>query len=158
MATQPVIIDRELTTQNKLTYSTANYPPPPTAEGVAGKSLGNGLVVYYLNVLGTGSAANAPVTITKAHRLVRFEMVVTNTTTGALDATSTNILLKVRENNVSASNNVQLTLFSTNGAQPVDSVVFAGGQGWESENRTYIWTSTVSASDTIFGYLVVQYL
>ena len=156
---QPVIIDSVADTAQRLTGTTSVIVPPVTNEGYAGVYLNNGVAMYPMGISGTGAATYAPFTISRPHKLLKVEFMVL-TSIGALDATSTNILIKRRKTNtVNVGGTALLTIFSTGGAQAVDSVVFVGGDQYTySAINSYIIVSTIPNTDILYGYFYVQYL
>lgn len=158
-----VVPDYDTINTQKLTKGVGVVPVPPATTiggSVNGVICGNGIVMYHTNSTMTGSAASQPLTIPKAHRFIRAEFQMTNSS-NAPDATATTILLKRIDpyiNPPGTTGGNQITLFSTNGAQAVDSVVFLGGTGYEADAGTYIITGTGTNTDILYVRFYVQFI
>lgn len=161
--TQLVAPDRQQINVDKYYQAKPSEIPPLVTTGtgntaLSSQALPNGLVYYRTNSAQTGSATNQPLYVPRPHRLVRIEFEQIVTSSGALDATGINIVLKREDPTMTTPASSQISLMSTNGTQAVDSVVFVFGTGWESDTAKYIITATGQNNDTLYSRIYIQYL
>lgn len=151
-----VIIDRNLSTTDKLSFAGVGYVNPPSSPASTQMtSLGNGLVLYYIAFNLTGAANAIPIQIPKPHRFVRCEMIQLNSSSQP-DTTGVNIFLARQDPNFATQ--PQIKIFSTNGNQAVASVVFTGGTAWEADGSIYILSCTGQNNDSLQVRFYVQYI
>lgn len=147
MATQQVVTDWGLQQKQLLQDAPSQaIPPPITPSANLSVGLGSGFVRYTFTNASTGAAQALNITVPKAHKFRRLEVQQVVTSTGLADATGLNLIL-ARRNKITGGD--QVTLFSTNGSQAVDSVVFVGGDNWISDGVTYQVKWTGQNNDTL---------
>lgn len=160
MVTQPVVIDREKTSEDVINRSANAITPPSIAQGWFVEHLGLGIIHYWTNIDTTGSAqTTAMPPIARPHYLLRVEYQQLVKSSGAADATGIAVALK-KLNRIFSSGTVNPNAFLTiyNQANTAnDTVIFAtvGGLA-QGQNTLYQHAFTGQNNDTLTMDIYIQ--